>query len=194
MLDVLAPLTRGEDKNWNHCLMTAIATQRLLLRPHDGQDAAVLVRGLNNFNVSQWTAEIPHPYGLTDAEAFLALADKPDAGVLRLAITHRGELMGGILIEAGEIGYWLAETHWGKGYGTEAARAITDHGFETLRLSTMQAGYTIGNQASRRILLGLGFVERGEAKAFSKAVGGETNVMRLELTMAAWAAAKERRR
>ena len=58
----------------------------------------------------------------------------------------------------------------------------------------MQADYTIGNQASRRILLGLGFVERGEAKAFSKAVGGETNVMRLELTMAAWAAATERRR
>ena len=174
--------------------MTGIATQRLLLRPYEGRDATALVRGLNNFNVSQWTSEIPYPYGVTDAEAFLAAANQLNAGELRLAITHCDELIGGALIEAGEIGYWLAETHWGKGYGTEAARAITDHGFETLGLTALQADYGIGNHASRRILLGLGFVERGEAKGFCKAAGGETDVMWLDLTMAAWAAAKERRR
>ena len=174
--------------------MTTISTPRLLLRPHAGLDAAALVRGLNNFNVSRWTSEIPHPYGLSDAEAFLALADKPVAGVLRLAITHQDEVVGGILIEAGEIGYWLAEPHWGKGFGTEAARSVVDHGFETMRLAEMQADYGIGNRASRCILLGLGFVERGETKSFSKAVGSEVDVMKLDLTMAAWAAAKERRR
>lgn len=174
--------------------MTIIATQKLLLRPYGADDAPELVRGLNNFNVSQWTSEIPYPYDLTDAEEFLATANDKDEGALRLAITLRGQLIGGILIESGEFGYWLAEPHWRKGYGTEAARAVADHGFEAMRLTGLRADYSIGNTASRRILLGLGFVERGETKGFSRAVGGDVDVMWLELERAAWAAAKERRR
>ena len=174
--------------------MTIIATQRLLLRPYAATDAAALVRGLNNFNVSRWTSEIPFPYDLSDAEAFLATANQLDAGELRLAIALHGHLIGGILIEAGEVGYWLAESHWNKGYGTEAARAMVDHGFAAMGLNDLRADYCIGNHASRRILLGLGFVERGKAKGFSKAQGGDVDVMWLELSRQAWAAAKERRK
>lgn len=173
--------------------MTTLATPRLFLCPHEPWDSAALVRGLNNFNVSQWTARIPFPYGPPDAEAFLAICRERHEGVLRLAITRMSQLIGGIGIEAGEIGYWLAEDHWGKGYGTEAAQAITDHAFEAMELSSLQARYRIGNDASRRILLGLGFAERGEQAGYSKATGGETVVMRLELSRDAWMKAKERR-
>ena len=174
--------------------MTTFATPRLFLCPHEPWDGAALVRELNNFNVSQWTARIPFPYGPADAQGFLGLCRETSAGVLRLAITHQAALIGGIGVEAGEIGYWLAEAQWGKGYATEAAQAVTDHAFEAMGLERVVARYRIGNEASRRILLGLGFTELGEEDELSKATGGATRVMKLELLTAAWAKAVERRR
>ncbi len=174
--------------------MTTIATPRLFLCPHEPWDADALVRGLNNFNVAQWTARVPHPYGMADAQAFLLMCRDKTPNVLRLAITRTSQLIGGIGIEGGEIGYWLAEEQWGKGYGSEAAAAVTDYAFEAMELPSLQARYRIGNAASRRILLGLGFAELGEIKSHSKATGGETVVMRLELSRAAWEQARERRR
>ena len=174
--------------------MTTFATSRLLLCPHEPWDGDALVRGLNNFNVSQWTARVPFPYGPADAQSFLGLCRETKADVLRLAITREAALIGGIGVEDGEIGYWLAETQWGKGFATEAAHAVTDHAFEVLGLERMVARYRLGNEASRRILLGLGFTELGEADGFSKATGSATRVMTLELTAAARAKAMERRR
>lgn len=173
--------------------MTVIVTPRLKLRPPERSDAAALIRGLNNFAVSQWTGRIPYPYGPDDAEDFLDhhMAETPDE--LMLFITRENQLIGGIGIGFGEIGYWLAEEHWGQGYGREAARAMTDHGFETLRLEEVEASYQLGNAASRRILLGLGFVEAGEGRAYSKARQAEVAHMKLRLTRGAWKSAKERR-
>lgn len=174
--------------------MTTLTTARLILRPPCAADAGAILRELGNLNVSRWTGRVPHPYGPADAEAFLAhcsgLAD--DARVL--AITRADALIGVIGIEHGELGYWLAEAHWGHGYGTEAARAITDHAFAELGREELVASYHLGNAASRRILLGLGFVEIGEGSADSKARQAEVPHMKLRLTRGAWREAKERRR
>ena len=177
-----------------------IKTPRLVLRAPRADDLRVLVTGLDNFNVSQWTARIPFPYTMDDAEAFLAQAETADSGTLRLAVTLDGGLIGGIACErsvdgtSAEIGYWLAEPHWGKGYATEAARAISDHAFEAMGYDGLKAGYRHGNEASRRILEGLGFIKTGDGMMFSRAVGSETPVTRLQLTRAAWEKAKDRRR
>lgn len=173
--------------------MTTLLTSRLVLRPPRDGDREALVRGLNNFSVSQWTARIQFPYTTSDAGEFLSLTEKAPADVLRLAITHENELIGVIGIEAGEIGYWIAESHWGKGFGREAARAIADHAFTSLGLAALTARYRLGNAASRRILLDLGFVETGEAKGYSRATGGETDLMTLALSKAGWQKARERR-
>jgi ribosomal-protein-alanine N-acetyltransferase len=174
--------------------MTTIATERLVLRPLRDDDADALVRGLNNLAVTQWTARIPHPYGPDDAAEFLKLTREAGPGILRLAIDHDGGLIGVIGLELDEIGYWLAAPHWGQGFGTEAARAVTDHAFESLGRQSLVASYRIGNAASRRILLGLGFEERGPAKGFCRATNAETDVMNLGLSRAAWTKAREQRR
>lgn len=173
--------------------MTTIATQRLILRPPRGSDADALVRALDNLNVSRWTGRIPHPYGPEDAEAFLDHFCKRPEDALILLITRNGELIGGIGIENGELGYWLAEPQWGQGYGTEAARAVTDHAFLERGTERLVASYQSGNGASRRILLGLGFVETGEANSFSRARGEEVGIVTLALTREGWKRAKERR-
>ena len=174
--------------------MTMLTTPRLTLRPPQDADAAALVRHLGNLNVSRWTGRIPHPYGPEDAAAFFAHhRNRPDDALI-LFIERAGELIGGIGIEKGELGYWLAEPHWGKGYGSEAARAVTDHAFEALGRDMMAASYLSGNAASRRILAGLGFVETGPGTSFSRARQQDVAIMKLTLTRAAWQDAKERRR
>ena len=174
--------------------MTRITTDRLTLRPLRDGDAGALVHGLGNLAVSRWTGRIPHPYGPADAQAFLAHAREAGDGRLIRAIDRKDTLIGVIGIEQGELGYWLAEPHWGQGYGTEAARAVTDHAFTSLGHDGLDASYHIGNAASRRILLGLGFAETGEGSAYSKARQAEVPHIKLRLTPAAWAAAQERRR
>jgi RimJ/RimL family protein N-acetyltransferase len=115
---------------------------------------------------------------------------------MRLAITADSQLIGVIGLESAdggttaEIGYWLAQPAWGKGYATEAARAIVDHAFTGIGCTSMIARYAIGNEASRRILLGLGFEEQGESTGACRATGGETTVMELTLSRSGWAQAK----
>ncbi len=173
--------------------MTMLKTPRLLLRPPEAEDADALVRGLNNLAVSRWTARIPYPYGAGDADAFLAQTMTPPAGVERLAITLNGELIGVIGVEGGELGYWIAEPFWGRGLATEAARAVVDHAFSEGTCDSLAARYQLGNEASRRILVGLGFQEQGEAEGFCRATGEATRVMTLALSASRWAGARERR-
>jgi RimJ/RimL family protein N-acetyltransferase len=174
--------------------MTTLVTRRLTMRPPRETDAEALAVALNNLNVSRWTGRIPYPYGRADAAAFLAHVPTKPEDALVLFITRGDELLGCIGIEDGEVGYWLAEPYWGQGYGTEAARAIVDHAFAQEGRDGLIASYHLGNVASRRILLGLGFVETAESVAFSTARAAEVALMNLILTRADWEKAKERRR
>jgi RimJ/RimL family protein N-acetyltransferase len=56
----------------------------------------------------------------------------------------------------GDIGYELAPWHWGRGYATEAARAMLAFGFETLGLHKIEARCLAVNAASVRVLERLG--------------------------------------
>lgn len=172
--------------------MTLIATPRLLLRAPLPSDKEAIVRGLSNLEVSRWTRRIPFPYSAADAEEWLALPFDGD-GLLKRAIALDGDLIGVIGIENGEIGYWIAEPHWGRGYATEAARAMTDHAFGTMGMDMLVASYQLGNAASRRILLGLGFLETGTAPSSCRATASEVTVMLLELSRARWVLAREQR-
>ena len=174
--------------------MTTLTTPRLTLRPPLASDAAALVRALDNLNVSQWTGRIPYPYGPDDAAAFFTHCQNSPDDALILLIEREGELIGGIGIEKGELGYWLAEPHWGQGYGSEAARAVTDHAFLGLERDAIAASYCTGNVASRRILEGLGFVETGPGTCFSRARQQEVSIINLTLTRRGWQLAKERQR
>ncbi|MCG2611594.1 GNAT family N-acetyltransferase [Flavobacterium sp. SM15] len=55
-----------------------------------------------------------------------------------------------------EIGYRLQEAHWGKGYGSEAAKAWLDYGFTEMNIPKMYASVHKENAASKRILEKIG--------------------------------------
>ena len=59
-------------------------------------------------------------------------------------------------LPAVEIGWRLAAPHWGRGYATEAARAVLAYGFERLALSEIVSFTTRANVRSRRVMDKLG--------------------------------------
>ncbi len=82
---------------------------------------------------------------------------------LELAAT--GELIGmagldptedDIPVSGVEMGWRLARAHWGRGYATEAARAVLDFAFDTLALPEVLAIAAIGNTRSHAVMTRLG--------------------------------------
>ena len=63
-----------------------------------------------------------------------------------------------------DIGYELAHPHWGRGYATEAARAVLAFGFEELRLHRIWASCVLENAGSARVLEKLGMRREGHLR------------------------------
>jgi RimJ/RimL family protein N-acetyltransferase len=57
-----------------------------------------------------------------------------------------------------ELGVHLRQPYWGQGYAEEADRAVMGYAFGVLGAAALFAGHHPSNDASRRILLKLGFV------------------------------------
>lgn len=64
----------------------------------------------------------------------------------------------------GEIAYWSGEKYWGKGYGTEAAKALIEFAFQEKKLHKVFARYFKSNPASGRIMQKVGMVQEGLMK------------------------------
>jgi RimJ/RimL family protein N-acetyltransferase len=94
---------------------------------------------------------------------------------LIFAIEVNGEACGGIGLHGGtdvyrfnaEIGYWLSESHWGKGITTEAVQLLVKLGFDKYSWTRIYAGIFSKNEASMKVLENCGF--KHEA-AFKKSV------------------------
>ena len=81
------------------------------------------------------------------------------------------------------MGYWIARSHWGRGFATEACSALVDIA-RTLGLESIEGSHFIDNPASARVLEKLGFEARGiVAPRMSCARGKEVpaRLMRLRL-------------
>jgi RimJ/RimL family protein N-acetyltransferase len=143
-------------------------TERLLLRPGWIEDAPALAEAMNRKDVVLNLAHVPWPYSVTDAESFLS-RDRV-SGEANLLIFERTSaeprLIGGIGLarNAGQamLGYWIAPSSWGKGFATEAGRAVIDLARETLRIGQLTAQHFVDNPASGRVLRKLGFRPTGE--------------------------------
>ncbi|NWK94133.1 GNAT family N-acetyltransferase [Sphingobium lactosutens] len=143
-------------------------TPRLLLRPGWMEDAQALTQAINDGAVLRNLARAPSPYGLDDAEAFLALPQHPRLPRLLAFTRTQGapRLVGGCgihLDEQGvpELGYWIARPYWGLGFATEAARAVLAMA-RANRVGDIRANHFIDNAASGNVLRKLGFRFTGQ--------------------------------
>ncbi|MBL8907227.1 MAG: GNAT family N-acetyltransferase [Rhizobiales bacterium] len=165
--------------------MTCIATERLLLRPIGPPDLLPIARHINNLAVAQNLTRVVHPYYPDDFHRW-EQRDKRHAHVF--GITLKGAIIGVVGLESdavgseAELGYWLAEAYWNQGLMSEAARAATDFGLGRAGYDRLVSGYRHGNEASRRILIGLGFRHTGHKSAWSFALKRPVAIATVELT------------
>lgn len=145
-----------------------LRTERLLLRAYEEFDVPKIVPSLGAWEVVVNTLRVPYPYTEHDAREYVKAGLNQEVqtrfGIFDL---QTGELYGGISLmpeeqhQRAEIGYWIAQPYWGKGYATEAARVIVRYGFETLKLNRIYAGVFEGNSSSVHVLEKLGFQYEG---------------------------------
>ena len=157
-------------------LPPVIETERLVLRPLEPEDAPALARGAGDFEVARRLATVPHPYAVEDALAFVEA--RPGEGRV-WGIVEKGALKGIVSIRD-ELGYWIARPHWGRGIATEASRAAARAWFAA-GPAMLTASHMDDNEASRRVLLKLGFEDAGPKPIPSRALGREVpgRLMRL---------------
>jgi RimJ/RimL family protein N-acetyltransferase len=92
--------------------------------------------------------------------------------------------------DAPELGYWLGVEHWGRGFGTEAARAVIDFTFEEFEVEQLMAGARVSNPSSRNILEKCGFQWSGVELHRFEALGSSTPVDCFRLSRSVWASIK----
>ena len=161
-------------------------TERLLLRPGWSQDAPALFKAIGDERIVRNLATAPWPYRPADAESFLATERKAGEASLLIFLRSDGgpQLIGGIGFGRRptggiEFGYWIARTHWGRGYATEAGRATLAMARHSLRLKRLDAGHFLDNPASGRVLEKLGFRAAGKIVPRYSAGRGEAAPCRL---------------
>lgn len=142
-------------------------TARLLLRPGFPEDAPALAGAIADEAVVRNLAVVPWPYTVRDAEAFLASPKDPVLpSFLIFERTHaEPRLVGSCGLGrrpsgAVELGYWVGRPFWGRGFATEAGRALIDIA-RALGLRQLEASHFIDNPASARVLDKLGFESTG---------------------------------
>ncbi len=156
----------------------SLTTERLLLNSFQEADIPSLTLYANNVKVSEMTSNIPHPYTEKDAEMWIDNTKKGFeknalyAFAIRLKTSE--SIIGGIGLSVNdsynhaELGYWLGEPFWGKGYATEAAKKVLHFGFNELQLHRIYATHFAHNPASGNILQKIGMTQEGTLKEHIK--------------------------
>lgn len=150
-----------------------IETRRLTLRPPAADDLPWLLEAMNTTAVLRHLGGAPRSAeevaeGLTDDIAAFGSGGHRrwtvwhrDDGVRlgRCGLFHiRSEAAPDALRGRDEIGWTFAEASWGRGYATEAARAVIAHYFATSVSDTLWSQTSDSNHASTRMMARLGFV------------------------------------
>ncbi len=144
-----------------------IETERLILRKWTQDDAESLFTYASNPNVGLQAGWPPHKdiessryvieNVLCGAECY-AICEKENnvaIGAVELKLNGHADLAE--KDDECELGYWLGEPFWGRGYMPEAARALMKRGFEKLGMNAIWCGYYDGNEKSKRVQEKLGF-------------------------------------
>ena len=188
-LDTLPPPPLAES-----CIVV-LETKRLVLRAPQLVDGKAVAALANDRRVAENTARITHPYRLPDAEVWISGANAEPDELTYLITLADDTVIGscGLRIDEGpvaDIGYWLGTRYWGKGYATEAVRALIDHAFTDLGHKALQSSVRVTNPDSRRVLEKCGFQWTGVGLCRIRALGSSVPVDRFRLERGIWASLK----
>ncbi|MDF4798496.1 GNAT family N-acetyltransferase, partial [Vibrio parahaemolyticus] len=116
-------------------IQPTLTTEILVLRPFNIGDCQQVALLAGDKRIADMTANIPHPYELPMAQAWIARHDpmyQQHQGVAyAITLRNSGELLGAVSLPRieegyGTLGYWVGVPHWGKGYAFEASKALLE--------------------------------------------------------------------
>ncbi len=148
-----------------------LTTERLTLRFFEASDAAAQYAIFSDpavmryWSSSAWTdMEQAHASIRKAREAY----DDGSSLCLAVALNTTGEVIGYVNLYAiyasnrrCDIGYALAQAHWGNGYLAEALRCALSHAFGPMNLNRIEADIDPRNAASEKLLVRMGFQKEG---------------------------------
>lgn len=140
-------------------------------RPWKMEDASELVKAINNKSIQNNLRDgLPYPYTLSDAEMFIAAMLRAEKDTqYTWTITADDKTIGSIGIfrkdnihfRTAELGYYIAESWWGKGIGTRAVKEACGYTFQNTDILRIFAEPFAYNTASCRVLEKAGFQLEG---------------------------------
>ena len=141
------------------------------IRPLKTEDANDLALALNNPNVLNNLRDgLPFPYTVSDAAAYIdSMLAADRSKTYSFAIAANQQFVGcigafrqeNIHFKTAEMGYYIAESHWGKGVGTSAVKQACEFIFSNTDIIRIFAEPFAHNAASCRILEKAGFSYEG---------------------------------
>ncbi len=126
--------------------------------PSDALSRDAFYRRMNR-HTSDWRNDTGYSMFLFDQDSSALV------GGISLSNVRRGVAL------CGTLGYWMGETHAGKGYMHEGLRLMLRFAFDELMLHRTEAACLPHNEASQNLLLGCGFSQDGYAKKYLKIRG-----------------------
>lgn len=145
-----------------------ITTKRLRLRPLTEADTDWWVRLHADPDVNRFVGAYTHDRAATRLRGIQQQWADRGHGLCAVELGGTGQVIGRCGLNwweqfgETEIGWTFARAHWGRGYATEAARAVLTWGFETLELEQITAMVHHGNTASSAVAERLGFTRLRE--------------------------------
>ena len=146
-----------------------------IIRKWKLEDKTELAENLNNMNVLNNLRDgLPYPYTAEDAEGLIKAmlaADKDKTFAFAIVADHK--VIGSIGVfrcenihyRTGELGYYIGETYWGRGYMTSAVNQICQYVFANTDMIRIFAEPFAHNIASCRVLEKAGFHFEGTLRS-----------------------------
>lgn len=140
-------------------------SERLIFRKFTLDDLPLLIEQRSDPDVNKFLGgtKLQNPEALAKRIRFyMSCYESHGFGMCAMVWKPTGEIIGSAGLQPLdgtdeiEVGYSMIKEFWGKGIGTEAARAWLDHGFRDAGLDRIVAIAHTGNWASRHIMEKLG--------------------------------------
>ena len=135
------------------------------------EDADGLAEMLNNKNILNNLRDgLPYPYTKNDAQEYItSMLSADKTKTFAFAITVDDKVVGSIGVfrcdnihfRTAEMGYYIGESYWGKGWGTSAVKQACSYVFEHTDIIRIFAEPFAYNMASCRVLEKSGFQFEG---------------------------------
>lgn len=159
--------SRGSEKS-----QPSLETARLVLRPYTLDDAPTVAKLAGRREIADTTISIPHPYSEQQARDWITrnIEGRSQVKEVVFAVVTRenNQLVGAVGLRdidhehsQAELGFWIGVDWWRRGYATEAAQALLQFGFETLRLNRIYAHHMLKNPASGMVMEKIGMKLEG---------------------------------